>query len=239
MSAQSAVNALIAASKTDPKIDGPVFVQISLQEPAVSKRQDHPILLTLPHKFKKKEDTMTCLVVKDPSSPIAAELATSPTTNTLFDEVIGVGKLRRRIANGRRNDKTSKKAEQFGHTFSLICVQDKVMEPLKETLGLGFYKRSRHLPVPLSIDVGTCKTPESQQKLKLTVRAIAQSAQLILKPDSKLSSVRVGHTRMDAKKLADNVAALIKLCKQRIPGGLGGSAVFYLKTADSLALKVE
>ena len=93
--------------------------------------------------------------------------------------------------------------------------------------------------MPLSIDVGTCKTPESQQKLKLTVRAIAQSAQLILKPDSKLSSVRVGHTRMDAKKLADNVAAMIKLCKQRIPGGLGGSAVFYLKTADSLALKVE
>lgn len=229
---RAAVDALIAASHADPKLDGPIFVQIAMKEPAVTQRQSHPILLKLPHRFKKKEDLITCFVVKDPGGPIAAELSKDPATSTLFDEIIGVGKLRRRVAHGKKNGRTTKSTEQFGKTFSVIFVQDKVVEPLKETLGLGFYKRSRHLPVPLTI-------PESKRDLKATVQVVAQSAQLILKPDSKMSSVRVGHTRMDAKKVADNVNALIELCKERIPKGLGKSAVYYVKTADSLALRAN
>lgn len=239
MESKKPVEALIAASKKDKALDGPVYLQISLSSSAVDKRQSHPILIPLPHKFRRQDESMVCLVVKDPSSPISADLDRDPQTRALFDEVIGVGKLRRRVAGGKKTGKTTKQVEEFAKAFALICVQDKVAEPLTEVMGLGYLKRGRHLPIRVNLGPSSGTTEESRKQLKFVVKAALRSAQLILRPDAPLSSVRVGHTRMDKDKLAANVDAAIKQAKQRIPKGLGTTAQYYLKTPESLALKVD
>lgn len=235
MQVGEAIEVLVGACREDPKLEGPVIVQVTLAESPVESRQHHPILLPLPHKFRRKDETMTSLVVKDPSHKIVQDLNKDDKSAFLFDEVIGVGKLRRRIAKGRKNGKTTKAAEQFVKSFSLIFVHEKVREPLAECLGLGYYKRAKHLPIPVSFNSESTK---SLEQLRFIVKAAMQSTQLILKPESKSCSIRVGHIKMDPQKLADNIEAAIKLCKQRIPKGLGGNSAYFIKTPDSLSLQI-
>lgn len=240
--ASKAVEALVAASRKDKHLEGSVYVQIALKSSAVDERQSHPMLIPLPHRFKRKDENLTCLVVKDPSHPIATAIDQNELTNQLFDEIIGVGKLRRRVAGGTRTHdgsagKTTKKVEEFAKAFPIICVQDKVAEPLTELMGLGYLKRGKHLPIKVSIPANI--TPEVLKNLRFVVKASQKCTQLILRPDAKISSVKVGHTKMDSKKLAENVEAVIREAQKRIPKGLGLSAQFYVKTPESLALKVE
>lgn len=230
------VKALVAQSKTDPGIGESVYIQVRLTDEPTTEQQHSPLLLPLPHKFRKKSDITVCLVVKDPASPVEAKLAQSPVTADLFDEVIGVGKLRRRVAGGKRNT-TTKLTTQFTKAFTLICVQHKVVEPLVECLGPKFFKTTTTLPVPVSLQHLDSDT--AQRKLKLIVKTALQSAQIVMKPKSKVLTILVGDVKMDTKKLFENIVSAVDQCKRKIPSSLGYTAEYYIKTQESIALKFD
>lgn len=224
---EKAVQALQAESKSGD-IGTSVFVEVQFPEACAEPRQ--AFTFALAHRFRKQADTLMCLVVKDPSSGAEQALGAHAATAGLFTEVIGVGKLRRRVAGGKRG-RTTRATMQFAAAFTHILVQAGAQAPLEEALGPGFYKRSARWPVVVPYAVG------EEEKLARLVRVVARSAQVALKPGARAATVLVGDTRMAASKLADNVETLVRQCRAGVPQGAG--ARYSVKTNSSATVPVE
>lgn len=210
--------ALLDETKRQPKLQGPIYIGISFKKEPVLTPQQHPTLIPLPHRTRRSDEEMICVVVKDPQHIWQTKFADNKLTSTLFDEIAGVGKLRRRV-------QSKKGAETFGQTFTKIFVQDKVAKPLAEALGTGFYKRAKHLPIPIQLD-----DPLDARKVHYQVRQGSKCAQLVLKP-APFASIRVGHTKMDPKSIQENIDAAEKFIKKQYP-----DASLHIKTPESMSL---
>lgn len=216
MGCREAVEALQAEAAHNDRLVGFVYLGISFSSPPVEERSHFPLLCSLPHKFRRSDDTCTCLVVKDPSGSVIKELRDSRMTDGLFDEVIGVGKLRRRLGKSG--------SREFGKAFTTIFVQDKVLRPLESVLGLSFYAHSRHLPVVITLG--------DPAKVRHQVRATLKSTQFVLRPQ-KYHSVIVGHTKMNTSDLVENVQAALAFAAKL------GSAKCIIKSPESTSLPVS
>lgn len=210
--------ALLDETERQPKLQGPIYLGISFKKDPVTSYQEHPVLIPLPHRTRRSDEEMICVVVKDPQHGWQTKFEENKLTATLFDEISGVGKLRRRL-------KSKKAVEAFGETFTKIFVQDKVAKPLSEVLGTGYFKRAKHLPIPIQLE-----EPLDARKVQFQVRQGTKCAQLVLKP-SAFASVRVGHTKMDAEKTQENIDAAQKFILKQYPG-----AKLHIKTPESMSL---
>ncbi|PRT55439.1 Ribosome biogenesis protein UTP30 [Wickerhamiella sorbophila] len=210
--------ALLDETERHPKLEGPIYLGIIFKKDPVANYQEHAMLIPLPHRTRRSDEEMICVVVKDPQHAWQTKFGENKLTATLFDEVTGVGKLRRRL-------KSKKAIESFGETFTKIFVQDKVAKPLSEVLGTSYFKRAKHLPIPIQLDEAL-----DPRKVQYQVRQGTKCAQLVLKP-STFASVRVGHTKMDAEKTQQNIDAARKFVLKRYP-----DAKLHIKTPESMSL---
>lgn len=211
MSLKKAVVALQEEAEANSKLQGRVYLEVSLSSDPVTERQETPILVPLPNRFRRKDEEMICLVVKDPSTPFKEYLG-------LFDEVIGVGKLRRRIHGSH------KKIQEFTDAYTTIYVQDKVHQALIAALGPSYLKRTRRLPVVVNLD------DVNQRELEKLIRKLSKCTQLVLKPARSIT-VLVGNSKMETKKLQQNVRVAAEYCQSKWP-----TALFHIKTPQSMAL---
>lgn len=223
---ETVVEALKQESTARPELGTGVFLQVHFTDPITAKQA---CTYVLPRKFRKNSDTTVCFVVKDPAQIVETAVKTDPLTATLFDDIIGVGKLRRRVAHGRKN-KTTTATMKFAKAFTFICVQHSAEKPLEETLGPGFYKRTSTWPIAMPYAPG-----KGEQMVKF-VKLLKQTTQFALKPGSQASAAEIGDTRMDLEKLVENVKSAIEQCRTNLPGGR--TASYTLKTNHSAAIPI-
>lgn len=215
MECSDAVEALQAEARRNKSLEGFVYLGISFNVLPVEAVSRYPLLCKLPHKIRRTDDMCVCLVVKDPAGQISRDLRDSRMTEGLFDEIIGVGKLRKRLAKSG--------SREFGRAFTAIFVQDKVSRPLESVLGLSFYRHSRHLPIVIKLG-----DPAS---VRHQARVAVKSTQFLLKPQH-YHSVLVGHTKMSSSSLTENVQTALKFAAQL------GTAKYIIKSPESTSLPV-
>lgn len=210
----------------------PVYLQMTLKEPYVSKRNPVPVLFQLPNKLQSLSDLEVCLVVRDPQQMVvdALEKKGAPTED-LFKEIISVKKLKKRV-------RSKKQLDEFFKSFDLVVCDEKVTHLLPEVLGAQFYKSGKNMPIPVKM-----AKPESPKNsvdpkyIKYQLKAINHSTALALTPGTCLSCL-VGYTDMELDSLNRNYQAIQKKLLEKFNGSKPKLTVrkIHVKTPESASL---
>ncbi|KAA8910980.1 hypothetical protein TRICI_003991 [Trichomonascus ciferrii] len=210
----------------------PVYLQMTLMEPYVTKRNPVPVLFQLPNKLQSLLEREVCLVVRDPQQSVVDVLEKKGApTEDLFKEIISVKKLKNRV-------RSKKQLDEFFKSFDLVVCDEKVSHLLPEILGAHFYKSGKNMPIPIKM-----AKPESPKNsvdpkyVKYQLKAINHSTALALTPGTCLSCL-VGYTDMDTDRLVRNYQAIQKKLLEKFNGSKPKLTIrkIHVKTPESASL---
>lgn len=210
----------------------PVYLQMTLMEAYVTKRNPVPVLFQLPNKLQSLQELEICLVVKDPQQMVvdALEKKDAPTED-LFKQIISVKKLKSRVRSKKQLDELLK-------SFDLVVCDEKVSHLLPEILGAQFYKSGKNMPIPIKM-----AKPESPKNsvdpkyVKYQLKAINHSTALALTPGTCLSCL-VGYTDMQVDLLIRNYQAIQRKLLEKFNGSKPKLTIrkIHVKTPESASL---
>lgn len=213
----------------------PVYLQITTQEPVVSKRNTSPVILKLPNKLHSIRDISICLIVKDPQQRVIDELEKRDCpTEDMFEKIISVKKLKAQLRSKKQN------IDKFKKSTDLILADERVIHLLPDILGPQFYKGSNP-PVPIKLGSGPSAKKDAidATHIKYQVKAINHSTLLSLSPSTCISCL-IGYSDMELNELVQNVEAIKLALLKQLDGSKPKLTInkMHIKTPESASLPI-
>lgn len=228
---KEALQLLQEEAALNERVAGPVYLVVKLTsekplgEQASDVARPSPQLIPLPHRFVRRSNVHTCLIVKDPVQLYRSLLEKSETTQSLFDDIVSLRALNVKLHG------SDKAAQLFMKTYSAVFVQDSALVPAVRAFTHEFLRQSPKLLIPVKL--GRRENILLPKHVKAQVQAALRSAQVIER-ELRIRDVQVAHTAMDLSKAEQNVLVLMKSLRQK-----HGPARFTLRTARSVQIPVS
>ncbi|KAF6127026.1 ribosomal L1 domain containing 1 [Phyllostomus discolor] len=113
-------------------------------------------------------------------------------------------------------------------SFDLFLTDARIRRLLPSHLGRHFYKRKK-VPVPVNLKA---------KNLSKEINASIGGTVLNISKSGSCSTIRIGHTGMQAQHITENVVAVTKMLSQKLPEKWESVKLLYVKTERSVALPV-
>ncbi|XP_037007111.2 ribosomal L1 domain-containing protein 1 [Artibeus jamaicensis] len=113
-------------------------------------------------------------------------------------------------------------------SFDLFLTDARIRRLLPSHLGRHFYKRKK-VPVPVNLKA---------KNLSKEINASIGGTVLNISKSGSCSTIRIGHTGMQAQHITENIVAVTKMLSQKLPEKWESVKLLYVKTERSVALPV-
>lgn len=106
------------------------------------------------------------------------------------------------------------------HTYDVFLVESRIAEHIYSILGKHFIKKRKR---PFQIDTKNDKT------MKISIDNTLKKSVMKISPKSLISSFEIGISKMDDKKMVENVMSAIEQLQEKWPGGWKNVLRIYLR----------
>ncbi|XP_054445213.1 ribosomal L1 domain-containing protein 1 [Pteronotus mesoamericanus] len=113
-------------------------------------------------------------------------------------------------------------------SFDLFLTDARIRRLLPSHLGRHFYKRKK-VPVPVNLKA---------KNLSKEINASIGGTVLNISKSGSCSTIRIGHTGMQAQHITENIVAVTKMLSQKLPEKWESVKLLYVKTERSVALPI-
>eukprot|EP01028_Stygiella_incarcerata_P004442 TRINITY_DN1974_c0_g1_i5.p1 TRINITY_DN1974_c0_g1~~TRINITY_DN1974_c0_g1_i5.p1 ORF type:complete len:264 (+),score=75.28 TRINITY_DN1974_c0_g1_i5:149-940(+) len=189
-----------------------VYLHITLFR-VPSKVRTCPIRMKIPHSFYDKEDSSSCLIVKDPADEWKSEIEG-------VTKIMGLSKLKRKF-------KSYEARRQLLDYYDLFLVDRRVMPASGRALGKKFFVKKKQ---PSPVDLTSAKASEDV--------ADALRSTYYFESHGAISSVKVGLIQFKPKEIVGNVVAVAHALGEIVPGGWKNVQALHLKTKKSASIPI-
>ncbi|KAI9595933.1 ribosomal protein L1/ribosomal biogenesis protein [Syncephalis fuscata] len=181
------------------------------------KGRAKPIRIPVKHTITK-EDARVCLLTRDPQQKYK-DLLSEKEVNRV-EKVIGLSKLRSKY-------KQYEAKRELCSSYDLFLADAAIIPLLPRVLGKKFFEKKK-LPIPIDI---------TKSNLKAEVMRACYSTYMSLSAGTCIS-VRVGHSGMTAKQVAENITHAVPFIVDHIPKKWRNILALSIKTSESVALPI-
>lgn len=106
------------------------------------------------------------------------------------------------------------------HTYDVFLVESRIAEHVYSILGKHFIKKRKR---PFQIDT------KSDKIMKISIDNTLKKSVMKISPKSLISSFEIGISKMDDKKMVENVMSAVEQLQEKWPGGWKNVARIYLR----------
>ncbi|EPE26424.1 Ribosomal protein L1 [Glarea lozoyensis ATCC 20868] len=242
----------------DDDIAAPIWLNLATKKHIVDKKRLKPSKIALPHSLNTSENTKICLIVADPQrkyKDIVADPAFPAEWASRISKVVGIKKI-------KKKHNTFEAQRKLKAEHDIFLADDRIIVALPKALGKTFYKGTKR-PIPVSLTgssprtdakliaaagaadtAGTAGTAGSKrpegtpQEIAKQIKAALDGTSVYLSPSAS-TSVKVGYSNWDAKKLAENIeAAANGLIEKHVPQKWRGVKSLHVKGESTAALPI-
>ncbi|KAG9234987.1 ribosomal protein L1p/L10e family-domain-containing protein [Amylocarpus encephaloides] len=194
-----------------------VWLLLSTKKHIAGKTSLKPKKIAIPHSINTSENGKICLIVADPQRTYKDIVASPAFPSALagrISKVVGLQKI-------LKKHKTYEAQRKLKAEHDIFLADDRIITFLPKALGKTFYGSTTKRPLPITLSQPQPKTvakrtahaggkeqrtPATPQQAAKEIEAALSSTLLNLSP-SVSTSIKVGYSNWDPKKLAENVEA--------------------------------
>ena len=231
----------------DDDVAAPVWLNLATKKHIVDKKRLKPSKIAIPHSLNTSENTKICLIVADPQrkyKDIVADPAFPAEWASRISKVVGMQKI-------KKKHNTFEAQRKLKAEHDIFLADDRIVVGLPKALGKTFYKGTKR-PIPVSLSVPIPRTEAKQiaaagsnkseagtpQQIAKQIQAALDGTSVYLSPSAS-TSVKVGYSNWDAKKLAENIeAAANGLIEKHVPQKWRGVKALHIKGESTAALPI-
>lgn len=199
-----------------------IYLTIALMKVPVSRRNDKPIRLSIPHPLLQYEGAEVCLIVKDHKGEGHKEAKQYVKQQKLagITKIVGVSKLRAKY-------EAPEAKRQLCSLYDIFLADERVIPSLPKLLGKTFFRKKKQ-PVPVDLS-----TRDWGRRVKDAVQAT-----YMFRPTGNSISIKVGRSSFTSDQCSANIEKVLQQAVKHLPKQWAGVRACFLKTADSLALPI-
>mmetsp|Transcript_26506 Transcript_26506/g.38004 ORF Transcript_26506/g.38004 Transcript_26506/m.38004 type:complete len:456 (-) Transcript_26506:983-2350(-) len=209
-----------------------ILLQFSLAKIPTRASHCKPILIEIPHPIYKvdndtnnEEDSLDeaeiCIIVKDKETKasIKAMIEKFPSHLSCIKKVIGLESLRRKYSQYQQR-------RELLQQYAFFLADDRILPMVGKLLGKHFFKAKKQ-PIPVRVT--------RKESFPFAVRKSVINTHLFL-PTGTCAGIRVGHTGMSVKHLAQNCISAANNVVEHIKGKWSNVLSISVKSTQSVAL---
>jgi ribosome biogenesis protein UTP30 len=232
----------------DDDTAAPIWLTLATKKHIVDKKRLKPSKIAVPHSLNTSENTKICLIVADPQrkyKDIVADPAFPAEWASRISKVVGMQKV-------KKKHNTYEAQRKLKAEHDIFLADDRIVVGLPKALGKTFYKGTKR-PIPVSLSVPSPRTEAkliaaagdknkseagTPQQIAKQIEAALNGTSVYLSPSAS-TSVKVGYSNWDAKKLAENIeAAANGLIEKHVPQKWRGVKALHIKGESTAALPI-
>jgi ribosome biogenesis protein UTP30 len=232
----------------DDDIAAPIWLTLATKKHIVDKKRLKPSKIAIPHSLNTSENTKICLIVADPQrkfKDIVADPAFPAEWASRISKVVGMQKI-------KKKHNTYEAQRKLKAEHDIFLADDRIVVGLPKALGKTFYKGTKR-PIPVTLSAPSPRTEAkliaaagskdkseagTPQQIAKQIEAALNGTSVYLSPSTS-TSVKVGYSNWDAKKLAENIeAAANGLIEKHVPQKWRGVKALHVKGESTAALPI-